>query len=143
MVSSLASSAVDRGLNPRSSQTIDYIQLVYVAFPLSTQHEGERTKNGWLGIRIMWPSEATCLLANLFQWTSNLKIQLSVLVQYNTDICYHLIECIVFSPWYILKIAHFSVKQQPFTHSFRYFLTKKICRFLFYVIYSLISVVIK
>ena len=54
MVSSLASSAVDRGLDPRSGQTIDYIKLVYVsAFPLSTQHEGERTKNGWLGIRIM------------------------------------------------------------------------------------------
>ena len=53
MVSSLASSAVDRGLDPRSSQTIDYIKLVYVAFPLSTQHEGERTKTGWLGIGII------------------------------------------------------------------------------------------
>ena len=53
MVSSLASSVVDRGLDPRSGQTIDYIKLVYVAFPLSTQHEGEITKNGWLGIRIM------------------------------------------------------------------------------------------
>ena len=98
MVSSLASSVVDRGLDHRSGQTIDYIKLVYVAFPLSTQHEGERTKNGWLGIRIMRPSETTCLLADLFRWTSNLKIQLSMLVQYNTDICYHLIECIVFSP---------------------------------------------
>jgi len=25
------------------------------------QHEGERTKTGWLGIRIMCPSGATCL----------------------------------------------------------------------------------
>jgi len=53
MVSSLASSAVDRGLDPRSGQTIEYIKLVCVAFPLSTQHERERAKTGWLGIRIM------------------------------------------------------------------------------------------
>ena len=31
------------------------------ASPLSTQHSGERAKIGWLGIRIMFPSGATCL----------------------------------------------------------------------------------
>jgi hypothetical protein len=37
MVSMLASSAVDRGFEPRSGQTKDY-NLVFVASPLSTQH---------------------------------------------------------------------------------------------------------
>jgi hypothetical protein len=36
-VNMLASSAVDRGFEPRSGQIKDYI-LVFVAFPLSTQH---------------------------------------------------------------------------------------------------------
>jgi hypothetical protein len=53
MVSSLASSAVDRGLDSRSGQTIDYIKLAWFAFPLSTQNEGERANTGCLGIRIM------------------------------------------------------------------------------------------
>jgi hypothetical protein len=38
MVSVLASSAVDRGFEFRSGQTKDYITLVCVASPLSTQH---------------------------------------------------------------------------------------------------------
>ena len=67
MVSVLANSVVDRGLEPRSGQTKDYIQLVFVASPLSTQHEGERVKTCWLGIRIMCPSGATCLPADLLQ----------------------------------------------------------------------------
>ena len=37
MVSVLASSAIDHGLEPRSGQTKDY-KLVCVASPLSTQH---------------------------------------------------------------------------------------------------------
>ena len=36
--------------------------LVSVASPLSTQHKGERAKTGWLWIRIMFQSGATCLL---------------------------------------------------------------------------------
>jgi hypothetical protein len=59
MVSVLASSVVDRRFPGRvKSKTIT---LVFVASPLSTQHEGERVKTGWLGIRIMCPSGATCL----------------------------------------------------------------------------------
>ena len=42
-------------------------RLVFVASPLSTQHNGERAKTGWLGIRIMCTSGATCLPADLFQ----------------------------------------------------------------------------
>jgi len=38
--------------------------LVFLASPLVPQHLGERAKNGWLGIRIMCPSGATCLSAD-------------------------------------------------------------------------------
>jgi len=41
-----------------------YIKLVIVAFLLNTQHQGERAKTGWLGIRIMCLSGATCLSAD-------------------------------------------------------------------------------
>jgi hypothetical protein len=40
------------------------IQLVFVAFPLSTQHQGEGAKTCWLGIGIMCPSGTTCLHSN-------------------------------------------------------------------------------
>jgi hypothetical protein len=40
------------------------MKLVFVASLLSTQHWGERAKTGWLGIRIMCPSGATCLFAD-------------------------------------------------------------------------------
>jgi len=40
------------------------IQLVFVASPLSIQHEEVRAKTGWLGIRIMCTSGATCLTAD-------------------------------------------------------------------------------
>jgi hypothetical protein len=38
MVSVLASCVVNRGLEPRSGQTKDYIKWVFVASMLSTQH---------------------------------------------------------------------------------------------------------
>ena len=60
MGSVLASSAVDRGVEPRSGQTKDY-EIGIVASPLSTQHLGVRTKTGWLGIRIMCQSGVICL----------------------------------------------------------------------------------
>ena len=40
------------------------IKWVFVAPPLSTQNYGGRAKTGWLGIRIMCPSGATCLSAD-------------------------------------------------------------------------------
>jgi hypothetical protein len=49
------------GIERVSAKTI---KLVFVASPLSTQHTGERAKTGWLGIRIMCPSGATCLPAD-------------------------------------------------------------------------------
>ena len=45
MVSVLASIAVDRGFEPRSGQTKDYIKLACVAFPLSTQSKDLLARN--------------------------------------------------------------------------------------------------
>jgi hypothetical protein len=61
MVSVLASSEVDSWFEPRSGQTYKTITFVFVASPISTQHQGARTKTGWHRIRIMCPSGATCL----------------------------------------------------------------------------------
>jgi hypothetical protein len=49
---------MERTLVCNGNQTI---KLVFVASPLSMQYEGERAKTGWLRIRIMFPSGATCL----------------------------------------------------------------------------------
>jgi hypothetical protein len=43
--------------------TFDLWKLIFDASPLRTHHSGERTKTGWLGIRIVCPSVATCLSA--------------------------------------------------------------------------------
>ena len=60
MVSVPSSSVVDRGFEPRLGKTKDY-KIGICCF--SAKHEGERAKTGWLGIRIMCPSGATCLSA--------------------------------------------------------------------------------
>ena len=62
MVSMLASGAVDRGFEPRSGQSKDF-KLVFAASPLSTHHYEKKNTTGWLGIRAMCPSAATCLPA--------------------------------------------------------------------------------
>jgi hypothetical protein len=68
------------------------IKLVFVASPLSRQHYGERTNNGWLGIRIMCPSGAILIVISL-------KINL-------------------FSPWYSWKIAELALNNNhSLTHS--------------------------
>jgi hypothetical protein len=57
MVSMLASSVVGRGFKPWSGQTKDY-KIGICCF--STKLTVLRAKIGWLGIRIMRPSGATC-----------------------------------------------------------------------------------
>jgi hypothetical protein len=42
---------------------LEIMKFVFVAFPPSIK-ERERAKTGWLGIRIMCPSGATCLSAD-------------------------------------------------------------------------------
>ena len=56
----LAVNTVDHGFESGHVK-LKTMKLVFVAFPLSTQHSGERVKTGWLGIRRMCPSEETYL----------------------------------------------------------------------------------
>jgi hypothetical protein len=60
IVSVLISSVVDRGLESRSGQTTGY-DIDICCF--STKHAAlmRNSKDGWLGLRIMCPSGATCL----------------------------------------------------------------------------------
>ena len=60
MVSVLASSAIDRGFEPR------LMKLAFVASLLYTQFYGERTNIGWLGISITCPSEEACLTTDSY-----------------------------------------------------------------------------
>jgi hypothetical protein len=53
----------------------------------------------------MCPSGATCLPADLFQWTSTIKIQLSMLVLNKADLIIISLKINLFSPWYSWKIA--------------------------------------
>ena len=71
----LGSSVVDQGLPCsalvwliRVSAPVWSIQgkLVFAVSPVSMQYQGVRTKTFWLGFRIMCPSVATCLAADLF-----------------------------------------------------------------------------
>ena len=80
MVGVLASSAVDRGLEPWSGQTKDY-NIGMCCF--SAKHAALRRKNkDWLARNQNnvpeWSDISTRGL--LFQWASTIKIQLSVLV---------------------------------------------------------------
>jgi hypothetical protein len=58
MVSMLVLSEGDCGFEPRSGQTKDY-KIGICCF--SAKHAALRSNSGGLGIRIMCPSEATCL----------------------------------------------------------------------------------
>jgi hypothetical protein len=40
------------------------VKMLFVGSPLNTQLSGKRAKTGWLDIRIMCPSGATCLCAD-------------------------------------------------------------------------------
>ena len=44
----------------------------------------------------------------MFQWTSTIKIQISLLIYYKTDIIISS-KCNMFSPWYGWKIAHLAL----------------------------------
>jgi hypothetical protein len=80
MVSVLALSMVDRGFEHRSVQT-KYFKIGICYFSAKHTALRERAKTGWLGIRIMCPSGATCLHAVCcFSELAPIRIQLSVLV---------------------------------------------------------------
>jgi len=76
----LASSAVDRGFEPRSGQTKDY-KIGICCF--SAKHAAIRRKSkDWFARNqdnvSEWDDTSICRL--LFQWASTIKIQLSVFV---------------------------------------------------------------
>ena len=64
IVSVLDSGAVDREFEPRSGQTTDYKIGICCFFTKDAALKRERAKTGWLGIRIMCQSVATCLSAD-------------------------------------------------------------------------------
>lgn len=86
IVSVLASSALDWGLymgqfNPK---TIHLLYLLLLCEVCSIQGVGANFKNGWIRMRIMCLSGATCLPADsCFHELALKKIQLSMLFQYN------------------------------------------------------------
>ena len=63
IVSVLGSSAVDRGIEPRSGQTKDY-KIGICCFSAKAHSIKENEQTGWLVIRIMCPRGATCLSAD-------------------------------------------------------------------------------
>ena len=80
MVSLLASSAVDRGFEPRSGQTNDY-KINMCCF--SAKHAALRRKSkDWLARNQTNVSEWSDMSTRglLFQWASTINIQFSVLV---------------------------------------------------------------
>ena len=60
VISVLAASVVDRGFEPRSGQTKDY-KIGICCFSAKHAALRSKAKTGGLGIRIMYPSGATCL----------------------------------------------------------------------------------
>ena len=109
MISVLALSAVGLGLEPWSAQTKDY-QIGICCF--SAKHTALRRKNkDWLA----WNQDnvskwgAMSIRGLLFQWPSTIKIQLSVLVQYNADLIIISLKINLFSPWYSWKIAELAL----------------------------------
>ena len=113
MVSVLASSTVDRGFEPRSGQTKDYI--LDICF-FSAKHAAlKRKSKDWLARNrnnvSKWSDMSTRGL--LFQWASNVKIQ-PVLVYYKADLIIISLKISLFSPWYNWKLAELALNN---THS--------------------------
>ena len=115
MVSVLASSVVDRGFEPRSSQTKDY-KIGICCF--SAKHAALRRKSkDWLAPNQDNESEwgNMCIRELLSQWASTIKIELSVLVENKADLNIISLKINLFSPWYSWKMAESAVNN---IHSF-------------------------
>jgi hypothetical protein len=120
MVSALASSAVDRGLEPRSGQTKDY-EIGICCF--SDKHAALRRKSKD-GLARYQNNMSECgdmpTRGLLFQWASIMKIQRSVLVQYKADLIIISLKINLLSPWYSWKIAELALNNN---HSITLFKT--------------------
>ena len=95
IVSVLASSAVDRGFEPRSGQTIEYkIDICCFSAKQTALRRKSKDCLAWNQDNVFaWSDMSTHGL--LFQWASTIKIQLSML----------LVGLVQSSPWYTWKIA--------------------------------------
>jgi hypothetical protein len=85
MVTVLPSSAEDRGFDPWLGETNDYKIGIYC---FSAKYAALRRKNktGWLGIRIMCPSGATCLSEDCCFISADLiSISLKINLYVNVD----------------------------------------------------------
>ena len=72
MVSVHVSRAVDRVGSSPNRVKLKAIKLVFVASPLSTQHLSRKSKDWWLGMRIVCLSGATSLSADC--WFNELAL---------------------------------------------------------------------
>ena len=111
-------SVLDHGFWLQLLQTKDY-KIGFCSSPLSTRHEGARTKNGRLWIEIMseWSDMSTREL--LFQFASTIKIH-QVLIYCKTDIIIISSKCHLFLPWYSQIIAYLALNNNHYL--FRYVL---------------------
>ena len=125
MGSVLASSAVDCGFERRSGQTKEH-RIGICCF--SAKHAALRRKSkDWLArIRIMCPSGATCLPADLFQLTL-LKSNSACVGLVQSVPHHHLIENLLVLACYSWKNCLVGVKQQSLTHSCVIYLSIKFC----------------
>jgi hypothetical protein len=91
------------------------MELVCVAYPLSSKHEGLglTLKTGCMRIRIICPSGVTCLPADC--WFNDLALSQSNYAS-KTDMAIIIISsiCRLLSPWYSWKIG---VKPHSLTHA--------------------------
>ena len=124
MVSMLASSAVDRGFEPRSGQTKDFSSGICC---FSAKHAALRRENeDWLARNqnnvSEWSDMSTSGL--LFQWASTIKLQLSVLILNKADLIIISLKINLFSPWYSWEIAELALNNNhSLNHSHLYSIT--------------------
>ena len=109
MVIVLASSAVNREFEPWSGQANDYKIGMYC---FSANHTAlRRNSKDWFARNQVNVSEwgGISIRGLLFQWSSTIKIQLSMLVQYKADLTIISLKINLFLPWYSWKIVELAL----------------------------------
>ena len=112
MVRVFTSSVINRELKSRSGQTMDYNIGVCC---VSANHAALRSKNkNWLAQNqdnvSEWSDMSMCgRQLKLFQWTSIINIQLSLLVKYKADSIIVSLKINLFSLWYSWQIAELAL----------------------------------
>jgi hypothetical protein len=114
----LALSVVGRGFKPQSGQTKDYAIGICC---FSAKHTVlMRKSKDWLACNQDNGSECVNMSIHrlLFQWSSTIKMQTKGVGLVQSGLHHHLIENILFSPWYNWKIAELVLdNNHSITHS--------------------------